>query len=167
MYNPHPIQISTIIVKELSIKAIRLQSQYAFGETDEEHALEVGVKTGEYKPDRRTIEVLIKAETPSDTKDNPYKLKVEIMGVFKVDTQRFDVSQIEHWARWNAPFILFPYLREHIYSLTLRCGYKPGIMPLMEVPTFQPKTLPAQTIKTQIGQRVAARKVAAKKRKSK
>ena len=67
----------------------------------------------------------------------PYFLKVELAALFEVDESKFDKEHIYDWARRNAPFILFPYLREEAYALTIRAGYKPLILPLLEVPTFQ------------------------------
>jgi preprotein translocase subunit SecB len=62
---------------------------------------------------------------------------VEILGRFSIDTKAFPVEHVPEWARTNAPIMLFPYLREHVYSLTLRAGFKPAVLPLITVPTIR------------------------------
>ena len=72
-------------------------------------------------------------------------MRVVIGGVFKVDETKFAKADIDDWANRNAPFILYPYLREQAYTLTVRCGFPGIIIPLLEVPTF--KIEPGKKIK--------------------
>jgi preprotein translocase subunit SecB len=37
----------------------------------------------------------------------------------------------------NAPAILFPFLREQAYALSIRCGFPPFILPLIQLPSIQ------------------------------
>ena len=92
----------------------------------------------EYDQDEKEIGVSAKIESGFDDEESqPYSIRIEIVGSFRVDEDRFDVGDLEDWARRNAPLILFPYLREHAYALSSRCGFDPLILPLMEVPTFR------------------------------
>lgn len=91
-----------------------------------------------FDDESRQIAVMVKIEIGNDDEKNikyPFSLRVEIVGEFKID-ENFPVKHIDNWARRNAPFILMPYLREHIYALTSKCGFKPVILPLLEVPTL-------------------------------
>ena len=69
--------------------------------------------------------------------ESPYRLIIELVGLFHVDEDSFPVNKIEHFARNNAPLLLSPYLRESAYSLTTKCGFTPFILPLYEVPQFR------------------------------
>ena len=77
-------------------------------------------------------------------------MRVIIGGVFKVDETKFAKTHIEDWANRNAPIILYPYLREQAYALTIRCGYPGLIIPLLTVPTIKvvaPKKVPKAKVK--------------------
>jgi preprotein translocase subunit SecB len=134
-FKPHPIQTNSISVRELYIKANEFP--------DVDKAIEVGeaaIRVGHSKYDEETkvIVVALKLEgglEPEKTKA-PFTIKVELVGEFQVDESKFPKDQIYNWADRNAPMILMPYLREHVYSLTMRCGFKPMLLPLMEVPVF-------------------------------
>ncbi|KIH76259.1 preprotein translocase subunit SecB [Geoalkalibacter ferrihydriticus] len=135
----HPIQVQGVLVKELFISAN--------GPPSEDKGVEGGrfslmVGHSEYDEEDKEISVSLKLEVgfEEDEKENsaPFSMRIEIVGNFKVDESEFPVEHIDHWAQRNAPLILFPYLREHAYSLTARCGFKPMLLPLLEVPTFKP-----------------------------
>lgn len=143
--NIHPIQLSSVFVKELHIYADDPPS--AGGELDNlRFALEVG--TGTYNPQDKTVAVGVRllskgeseenddAEANNDTPSHSPSLRVEILGKFIVDDESFPVDKIGEWAEKNAPYILLPYLREHVYSLTMRAGYAPLILPMYQVPVF-------------------------------
>lgn len=93
-----------------------------------------------YDDTRQIIEVGVQLEYGIETKPDqlvPYSLRVHLMGQFRVDEQQFDIAKIDTWARINAPYILYPYLREHVFALTARCGFDPVLLPLVELPTFK------------------------------
>jgi preprotein translocase subunit SecB len=95
---------------------------------------------GAYDEERHVIEVSAQIEYGIETKaDEPvaYSLRVHLMGQFQVDEARFDKGKIDKWARVNAPFILYPYLREHVFALTARAGFNPVLLPLLELPTLK------------------------------
>jgi len=136
----HAIQLEGIAVKELFIRV------NSFGnDTDKlERNYKLGVGHSEFDKDNSEIDVgiLVKIGSPDhcldDEKNSEIDLKVNLLAKFSVDQDRFPIQQIDHWAENNAPLILFPYLREHVYALSIRAGIKPILLPLMEVPVLSP-----------------------------
>lgn len=90
----------------------------------------------EYNEQAKTIQVKVRALI-SEESGFPLSLHVEITGVFKVDESRFDKQYIYSWAKKNAPMVLYPFLREQVFSLSVRAGTPGIIVPLIEVPTFK------------------------------
>ncbi len=135
---PHPIQIESVNVVELSIKM--KEPVHKDLEIDLSH-MSFTVARTEYDNDNKTIMVGLicdlKDSEESEKINLPFSLRVELFGAFSVDEKRFDLAHINDWAERNAPFILYPYLREQVYSLTMRCGIPPVNVPLVEVPTFK------------------------------
>jgi preprotein translocase subunit SecB len=131
----HPIQLEGIFVREMSIISNVPPSE------------EVGISANkidfytahsEYREEDKEISVSLKVECgQSEDDDQPYSMKIDIVAYFNVDDEKFPIEHIHDWARRNAPLILIPYIREHAFGLTARCGFKPLILPLMEVPTFK------------------------------
>lgn len=134
-YGYHPIQLNSILVRELHIVA-NIPPDEAVGVSGEKIALFTGFTA--YDQEEKEIGVSAKIESGFDEEEpQPYSIRIEIVGSFHVDEDKFDIGDLEDWARRNAPLILFPYLREHAYALSSRCGFEPLILPLMEVPTFR------------------------------
>lgn len=132
-FTDHPIQIRAVFPSELHISANIMPSP-----EEDYGSLIYSISLGhsEYDKEKKEILVSIKFET-NDEEDQPVSMKVEIHAVFRVNEDRFDIEKLSDWATGNAPFILYPYLREHVYGLTVRCGFRPFQLPLVEVPTFQ------------------------------
>ena len=132
----HPIQLEHINVVELNIRAnqppddsvaIPLEAvNLSHGHTPyniEDKSIQAGL----------IIEVGLRESDP----ETPFCMRVELFGSFIVDEGRFKREHVEDWAKRAAHFILMPYLREHVYALTSRCGFPPFILPTFEVPTFE------------------------------
>ncbi|WP_069472432.1 protein-export chaperone SecB [Candidatus Marithrix sp. Canyon 246] len=132
-YENHPIQLITLKVLELSIKVIPESIQFE-QPIVEQFSLFHGCS--EYNHEDNTIGVRIGVEIGEELKEVPFKLRVEILGVFKVDENKFPLNFLEKWAENNAPLILYPYLREHVFSLSSRAGFDGTLLPLFQVPTF-------------------------------
>lgn len=133
-FSKHPIQLVALKVLELTISVNP--------EFDQEQDLDpkwFALTTGhsKYDDENRTIPVKVKAQIKSEEGNAPFDLLVELLGIFEVDDQRFPITFVEDWARRNAPLILYPYLREQVYSLTSRCGFEGALLPLLELPTFK------------------------------
>jgi preprotein translocase subunit SecB len=105
------------------------------------------IRTGhsKYQEDDKRIQVFIIVEIGSELDQDraddadlfPFHLRVELGAEFEVDEDHFPKGKVGEWASVNAPFILFPYIREQVYSLTARCGFPPVLLPLLEVPTIK------------------------------
>jgi len=135
---PHPIQLISVNVKELYIKP-NVSPDISVG-VAEGNVCSISVGHSEYNTENHTIVTFIKLEIGEEGKESntPFNLKIELVATFEVDETRFAVEHLTDFARWNAPFIMMPYLREHAFSLSSKCGFKPIILPLTEVPTNKP-----------------------------
>lgn len=131
----HPIQILSVSVKELRIVANQPPDQKV---GNEEQGFSLTTGHSEYDNKNHTISVSAQLEMGVKEKE-PYNLCVHIVGYFHVDEDNFNIKHINDWAKRNAPLILFPYLREQAHALTSRCGFKPLLLPLFEVPVFSLK----------------------------
>lgn len=132
----HPISIISIFPVNLSIKA-----------NEEPNPLEgrklvysIQSAHNNYNLKKKTIIVRLKFEIAKEEEQEllpPYEMIVELVARFKVDEKKFSVDNIEDWANRNAPIVMYPYLRERVYALTIQAGFKPLLLPLVEVPTFK------------------------------
>ena len=137
-YKLHAIQLIGLKVQELFIV---ISSNYEEDETSHQ-SIDEGTFTwnigySEYDQIKHQIALKVSIIIGDNEKDSPFSLKVSLLGIFEVDESRFPLMHIEHWAKNNVPLVLYPYLREHVYSLTSRAGLKGVILPLFEVPTFR------------------------------
>ncbi|NQT68698.1 MAG: protein-export chaperone SecB [Desulfobacteraceae bacterium] len=135
----HAIQLSSISVVELYIRTNQYPDPSIKLELDDVPML---IGHSEYDEESNSIQVSAKIEIgieEGSDKKTPYSLRVELVGDFFVDETEFPIAQIYDWAARNAPMILQPYLREHVFALTARAGFNPLILPLIEVPTLVQK----------------------------
>ena len=142
----HPIQLESVAVKELHINSISQPSQ-----DEPEGGVAYVIKVGrtEYDAASKSISVAVRLETvehEDPDEENPFELAVEIRGLFAVDETIFPMDKLDRWAIRSAPHLLYPYLREQVYSLTLRCDYNPWILPTVQVPSFKIDTPKEETI---------------------
>lgn len=144
-FNYHPIQLREVKVLKLSIEANP--------EFDEDNCSKEISDFGfyhmhsDYDAEAKAFWVRVKAtigsndecdEQPEDEQEqSPFHMEVELVGLFSVDESAFPAEQVESFARQNAPLIVYPYLREHVYSLTNRAGFESTLLPLFEVPVFR------------------------------
>ena len=138
----HPIQLQGIKVLELVLTSdgsqedtsgLDLPFQFSVGHSD-------------FDLDKKLIMVGVIGEVGSSDKNSevPFYIKAHLVGQFTVDTDKFPLEHVSDWASKNAPLILLPFLREHIYGLASRAGIKEVLVPLLIVPTIKitsPKTL--------------------------
>ncbi|EJG1716311.1 TPA: protein-export chaperone SecB [Vibrio parahaemolyticus] len=143
-FNYHPIQLREIKVLKLSIEDNP--------DFEKDHAPEDFSDFGfyhqhsDYDSEAQVFWVKVKAvvgrpedgcKTEHDPKEAPFNMEVELVGLFSVDENSFNIEHIDSFARRNAPLVMYPYLREHVYSLTSRAGYDSTLLPLFEVPAFK------------------------------
>lgn len=153
-YKRHPIQLQSLQVIELSLRVL---DQVAIDRTDDFTPDGFAIETGHspYDQDEKSITVRMRVvvgddeptvqaeddlceDIPQDScVENPLYIHVEVQGLFSVEPERFPVEHIEDWAAKNAPLILYPYVREHVFALSARANIKPLLLPLFEVPTYK------------------------------
>ncbi|EKA2634121.1 protein-export chaperone SecB [Vibrio alginolyticus] len=142
-YNYHPIQLRDVKVLELFISA----NPGCMSEQDSDCDIESSEfgfyhTHSEYNEEAKSFIVKVAAAIGRDDDEEPtteFDLRVELLGVFEVDEEHFPMEHIEAFASKNAPLIMYPYLREQVYSLTIRAGFDSTVLPLFEVPVFKLK----------------------------
>ncbi|MGB5118833.1 MAG: hypothetical protein WBO26_18060 [Providencia rettgeri] len=129
----HAIQLVDFKTIEITFK---VRNSLAF--SNDIDCDEFSLMTGHspFNQENNTINVMAKAII-GESDDFPLYICIDVRGTFVVDTELFDVQYIESWAKRNAPYILYPYLREHVHSISCRVGLKEVMLPLLEVPTFK------------------------------
>ncbi|MDR3480388.1 MAG: hypothetical protein P4L91_06695 [Burkholderiaceae bacterium] len=132
----HPIQLQGIRVAELYLKILDPNEAQK-----DDLNLPFTFSTGHssFDQDSNQISVGVFGQIGTDDEDaksSPFVMKVNVFGQFLVDVTEFPVDQINKWASENAPLILLPFLREHIYGLASRAGIREVIVPLYVVPTY-------------------------------
>ncbi|GGX13996.1 protein-export chaperone SecB [Undibacterium macrobrachii] len=141
MINKHPIQLQGIIVKELFLKVYDPERAQE-NELDLPFSFKVGHSKFDVENNQIAVGVLGRVGLDADelgddgaSERTPFVIKVDLVGQFSVDVSLFPVDKVEQWAKENAPLILLPFLREHIYGLASRSGIKEVIVPMFVVPT--------------------------------
>ena len=57
-------------------------------------------------------------EADGSVRGIPFFLNLEVVGIFEVNDSEFPADRIYEWANTNAMYIMYPYLREHVFALT-------------------------------------------------
>lgn len=133
----HAIQLESVKVIELFIKSN--QRPETSIEVDSAN-FSMSSSASPYDNERKEIRVITSIEIGMEEKpETPFSMRIRLIGNFRVDDTNFDTKLLPHWARNNAPMILYPFLREHAFALSSRCGFSPVLLPLLVVPTLTPK----------------------------
>lgn len=134
----YPIQLKGIRVHELYVKA------HSDSLEEEDKTFQLGVGFSEFDIKDNTIDVGVfvvigNPDVQDDARIDSRKLdlKVHLFGRFQVDTSQFPLSKLDMWAEQNAPLSLYPYLREHVYTLSSHVLSEAIVLPLMQVPTLE------------------------------
>jgi len=136
----HAIQLQTVRVMETTL--IVYQSDKALA-SNQEANFKFQVSVNQFDADKRTIVVRIRGEVGSEKTaqeaipESPFYIRVALAGKFSVDIDNFPVNEVENWGKMNAPIILYPFLREHIYGLASRAGIKEVIIPMLTLPMYK------------------------------
>ncbi len=132
----HPINLSKISIIKLSIEIFNLDKSKNLKD------IKFNISTGhtDFNVESKKISVGLKVEIGLDKEEKlPLAVAVEVSGLFRVNDDEFPLEKIDVWAKENAPLILWPYIREQIYSLSIRCGISPIVLPTLVVPTLSIK----------------------------
>lgn len=149
LFEQHPIQLTDITVQKLNLTVNDPQSA-----CDYEGELTLNIELGQSEFTQEdpnvSIGLRVRAEAmlPTDPTSQEtgvgdgspaFSIEVELLGHFQVDYSKFKFEHMDSWARVNAPFLLLPYVREHVYALAVRGGIRGFLFPLF----IQPRSMPA------------------------
>ncbi|MEX0595752.1 MAG: protein-export chaperone SecB [Candidatus Paceibacterota bacterium] len=133
----HKFQLVSLDIRQLSIISLADTIEEKKEVSSE---LDGTLRTGQstFDKENKSIVAGIKFEiNPEKEKELlVFSLTVELRGVFKFqdEPENIDPDEISKWLDVNCIYLLFPYLREQVYSLTQRAGFNPTILPLITVP---------------------------------
>ena len=130
----HGIQLQSVNIAELSI---RLNKAPEDCEIVGDDIVTLSHGHSKYNEEDKSIQVgLILEVGMKNPEDAPFTMRIEIFGSFTVDEEKFPKKYVTDWAQKGAHYILMPYLREQLYSLSLRTGLSPLILPMAELPPY-------------------------------
>ncbi len=127
-FKKHAIQLDKIIVNEASFKLVEVMEG---AQNSPKPRFFVG--KSEYNKQDHSISVGLMVRIEGE--QFGYSCVIEIIGLFIVNENDFDISKIDEWSHKNAPYILHPYIRQHLFNLTLNATGNGFLLPLIEVPT--------------------------------
>lgn len=79
-----------------------------------------------------------------------YNLSITVHGEFVLDKSKlpWEPDQFRKWGEKNGVLVLLPFLRETVHTFTMKTGFKPVMIPLVETSAFKvmpPKSPQAPT----------------------
>jgi preprotein translocase subunit SecB len=147
----HPMQLNYLGIRELSIKSNR-PPEGTIGAAAEKVTFSLSYPDN-FDATKNAFSITVALEVGMEAEtEEPYSMKIELRGFFSVDTANFDPKNVPDWSQEGAMFVLYPFLREHAYALSSRAGFKPLLLPLLEVPTFRVEKPKPSTKKTKLKQ---------------
>lgn len=151
----HPIQLVDVVVNKLNVV---VNDPRAARDFEGELNLKIEVGHSELVEGDPNISVGLRIETKPEASEvsadsteqgspelPPFAVEVELQGNFVVDYAKFSFDNLVRWAEVNAPFVLLPYAREHVYGLALRAGIRGLVFPLFIQPGTGPRRTPSET----------------------
>lgn len=147
-FRTHAVQLRSLQVLKLSIEVHDVRTAHSAGYQAGSYAMEAGHSAFDEATSTIHVSMRVRAgrfaidDDNSEAENEEYKrqpvsILVEVGGVFSVDTDEFSVEHIPNWSEFNAPLIIYPYVREQVYGLSTRVGIKPLLLPLLEVPSIR------------------------------
>jgi len=136
----YPIQPTFIIVREIHFISNRPPSK---SDKIDESKIKFSRTITPFDEKSKRLQVTLGAEYGFDpdqeTSKPPFSVKVVMTGEFVIE-ENFPKDKIELWASINAPFVIYPYLRERLYYITNQGGFPPIMLPLLQIPTMKIET---------------------------
>lgn len=110
--------IDNILMMQCSMERI---NTVLFDETLVNRATEVNVDVNMIDEfNSAVVETVTYTQTNKETKDVEVKLKVTMLGIFKL-LHKNELS-LNDFSYVNAPALMFPYIREHMSNMSLKAG---------------------------------------------
>jgi len=96
-------------------------------EITESPKMSISINTSQKIIDKNKLQYIIDFYINKETKNPEVFFYCKIVGLF---TAEEDANMtLEEFAKFNAPALLYPYIRELLYNLTIRSGINPIILP--------------------------------------
>jgi preprotein translocase subunit SecB len=135
--SPYPVQPTFIVVREIQFISHRPPSK---DDNIEGFPVRFSSTITPFDESTKRLQVTFGAEfgfqnDPSKPQP-PFSLKVVMTGEFAI-ADDFPRDKIQLWATRNAPFVIFPYLRERLHYMSSQGGYPPIMLPLLQIPTLK------------------------------
>lgn len=134
---PYPIQATFIVVRELHFISHRPPRA---SDRIDQSSVRITQKVGPFSEETKRIQVSLEADFGFEAEETaqppPFSVRVAITAEFAI-SDTFPRDKIQQWAVANSAFVIFPYLRERLYYITVQGGYPPILLPLMQIPTFK------------------------------
>ncbi len=146
---PFPVQVGTVVPIRVDFEAFvapeaakppmyhdpedvgfRVNMKYRVDESEGMVIAEADVQFGDAPADEQGAD---EAKRPKPA----YRLTVAAAASFAYDPQAMSKAEVETWCAKGAIYILTPYLRELVFSMTARSGFPAISMPLVTVPVFR------------------------------
>jgi preprotein translocase subunit SecB len=135
--NLYAIQPTFFAVREIHFVSHRPPSA---NDRIDQSSVRVTEKVSPFNEETKRLQVSLEAkfgfEVEASATPPPFSVKVVITAEFAI-SDAFPRDRVQEWAVVNAPFVIFPYLRERLYYITAQAGYPPILLPLLQIPTFK------------------------------
>jgi|ERR1035437_9188632 preprotein translocase subunit SecB len=133
----YPVQPTFIVVREIQFVSHRPPSG---DDRIQDSEIRFTHAVAPFDEQTKRLQITLGAEfgflTDPNKPQPPFSLKVVMTGEFAI-ADDFPRDKIQLWATRNAPFVIFPYLRERLYYMSSQGGYPPILLPLMQIPTLK------------------------------
>jgi preprotein translocase subunit SecB len=141
----YPVQPTFIAVREIHFVSHRPPSD---SDKIDESKIQISHSISQFDESRKRIQVTLAAKFGFDKEASnpPFSVRVVITGEFAI-ADEFPRDKILLWAKLNAPFVIYPYLRERLYYITIQGGYPPITLPLLQIPTLKMETSKSELVK--------------------
>lgn len=101
-------------------------------EVDEDAKINLKFKAiNNIQEESATVELETELELTSDNK-TALRLNCNFVGFFSIDKDNENM-EMEDYIKNNAPALIFPYIREHISSVTTKAGIRPVLLPPINI----------------------------------
>jgi len=144
---PFPVRVGAIVPTRIDFEAFAPPGEAKPPVYHDPHrvAFNVGVK---YRVDEGSGFVLVSAEAAFEKPEGesspakpPYRLNVGASAPFVYDPKKISKDEVAEWCAKGAFFVVSPYLRLLVFSVTGQSGFPTITLPLVMVPVFCEKPL--------------------------
>jgi|WetSurMetagenome_2_1015567.scaffolds.fasta_scaffold36660_3 preprotein translocase subunit SecB len=70
-----------------------------------------------------------------------YNLEVSVTSGFVFKPEEMTKEEVQEWCQKGSVFVVLPFIRGLVATVTRESGFPPFLLPLLEVPTFRPPTV--------------------------